>query len=373
MTGITKEFTEKLEVVTAEAGGITRYYITAHPTTDGNYSSMFENVRDVILENGATVISQFVFGGTDFQGEGVPEIEKISPEDEWPVTWIQGDGCSGDKLTGTQVFAISGVDVKRVKHNGRVVGSTFEDDDANYCVLADLRCPDTALSRDEQTEYTFNMMEDILKSVGMTFLDTARTWLYLDDLLAWYDPFNVVRTDFFNRLKVFDHIVPSSAGIGAKNPAGAAMVADLFAITPKSDKLKVQALPSPLQCAAIDYKSSFSRAHEIETSTYRQIMISGSASIEPGGLSVNIDDTAKQIKLTMEVVAGILESRNMSWDDISRSIAYFKDINDLPLFADYCARHDIPELTVAVAHADVCRDDLLFEIELDAFQVIDQS
>ena len=68
----------------------------------------------------------------------------------------------------------------------------------------------------------------------------------------------------------------------------------------------------------------------------------------------------------MRVVHEILKSRNMNWPDTSRAIAYFKDINEAPLLEKYCRANGLPDLPVAISHADVCRHDLLFEIELDA-------
>ena len=68
----------------------------------------------------------------------------------------------------------------------------------------------------------------------------------------------------------------------------------------------------------------------------------------------------------MDVVHAILKSRGMDWADTARAIAYFKDINDAPLLEKYCTEHRLPELPVAISHADICRHDLLFELELDA-------
>ena len=47
----------------------------------------------------------------------------------------------------------------------------------------------------------------------------------------------------------------------------------------------------------------------------------------------------------------------------------FKDIADTPLLAKYCKENNIPQLPFAISHSHVCRDDLLFEIELDAIAV----
>ena len=108
------------------------------------------------------------------------------------------------------------------------------------------------------------------------------------------------------------------------------------------------------------------RAVEIDQPGSRLLTISGTASIEPGGETVHLDDTKKQIELTMEVVHEILKSRNMDWEDTARAIAYFKDDSEAYMLEEYCIENNLPELPVAISHADVCRHDLLFEIELDA-------
>jgi hypothetical protein len=71
----------------------------------------------------------------------------------------------------------------------------------------------------------------------------------------------------------------------------------------------------------------------------------------------------------MEVAHAILTSRGMDWSDVSRAIAYFKDLNDMPLLDAYCKEHNLSGVPIAVAHGDICRNDLLFEIEADAVVV----
>ena len=96
------------------------------------------------------------------------------------------------------------------------------------------------------------------------------------------------------------------------------------------------------------------------------MLISGTASIAPDGTSIHRDDVPAQIDRTMEVVHAILKSRNLTWDNTVRAIAYFADMADVPHFTAYCAKHGIRNLPVIHAHATVCRADLLFELELDA-------
>jgi enamine deaminase RidA (YjgF/YER057c/UK114 family) len=70
--------------------------------------------------------------------------------------------------------------------------------------------------------------------------------------------------------------------------------------------------------------------------------------------------------LTLDVVEAILKSRGYKWEDTVRAIGYFRDINDLPAFDAICKERGIAPLPLAPAHVIVCRDDLLFEIEIDA-------
>ncbi|MCX5642874.1 MAG: hypothetical protein NTY10_06580 [Candidatus Omnitrophica bacterium] len=71
----------------------------------------------------------------------------------------------------------------------------------------------------------------------------------------------------------------------------------------------------------------------------------------------------------MEVVQAILDSRSMGWKDTVRAIAYFKDIKDTVFFDNYCRKHGLLNLPVLVVQNDICRDDLLFEIEVDLIAV----
>jgi enamine deaminase RidA (YjgF/YER057c/UK114 family) len=100
------------------------------------------------------------------------------------------------------------------------------------------------------------------------------------------------------------------------------------------------------------------------------LIISGTASIAAGGESMFTDDVAKQIHLTLDVVEAILRSREMNWSNTVRAVGYFRDMDALPVFQACCRERGIPPLPMVPAHATVCRDDLLFEIELDAISTV---
>jgi enamine deaminase RidA (YjgF/YER057c/UK114 family) len=232
--------------------------------------------------------------------------------------------------------------------------------------LSGIRPRDTRRSRSEQAREVFERMEVALQDEGMTFAHVVRTWFHLDDILAWYGEFNAVRNAFFEERNIFRGVVPASTGVGMPNEHGAALVGGVLAVKPRAADVKVLPVPSPLQCPALDYRSAFSRAVEVQIAGQRHLYISGTASIAPSGASAHRNDIDSQIRLTMDVVETLLESRNMTWADASRAIAYFKDLKDAPRFAAHCRQCHLLDLPATFAQADICRGELLFEIELDA-------
>jgi enamine deaminase RidA (YjgF/YER057c/UK114 family) len=204
----------------------------------------------------------------------------------------------------------------------------------------------------------------------MTFNDVVRTWFYNDDVAPWYPDFNRVRTTFFRERRLLDGLLPASTGVGVRNGARGVVTGGLLAVKAKSDAVRRMAWSSPLQPSAVEYGSSFSRVVELTFPDHRRVLVSGTASIDPDGRSARLGDVAGQMAVTMQVVRAILQSRGMDWGDVSRGIAYFKRPEDVPEFEDYCERQGPANLPVLRVKADICRDELLFEIEVDAIRVI---
>ena len=365
---ITIEAAPGLHVTTLSRANLTELFITALPD-GGGFRSMFENVFRVVREHEGTILSKDVFGIPAVTKEGIEALHDVWGQVNWPVTWLDEGDSGGAALTGVTVRAVTDVDVERIALDGRVVGSVFDDGAARRCVLGDLRPADTSLSRRDQAAATFHMMERALRMAGMEFSDVVRTWLYLDRLLEWYDVLNDVRNEFYRERGIFDRVVPVSTGVGGANAAGAAIIADACAIRPHGNNVTITPLPSPLQGSALEYGSSFSRAIEIDAPDHRRVLVSGTACIDPAGATAHVGDEAGQIDLTMRVVAAILESRGMDWSNVTRSIAYIKNGTKAQQFADYLAANDLTDVPVVTTENDICRDDLLFEIEADAIDV----
>jgi enamine deaminase RidA (YjgF/YER057c/UK114 family) len=348
---------ETSTAITLEHGGLRERFTSAR-RQEGDELALFDAFRDAK----DTTVAQLVFGGLGF--EAAARARMGGPD--WPMLWLQGDVCPGTRVMGAQAFALEGTPIRRVTLDGRVVGSAWSDADADYCLLAGILPADLGAGRGAQTLSSFEQMEAALGTIGMDFSQVVRTWFYLDQLLDWYDEFNVVRTAFFNARGVFDRLIPASTGIGAANAAGAALAAGVLAIRPKHDRVRIQEVDSPLQNPATEYRSSFSRAVEVAFPDHRLLTISGSASIAPNGRTLHEGDVVRQIHLTLDVVENILKSRGMDWSHAARAVGYFFDLADLPTFDAICLERGMPTLPMAPAHAIVCRGDLLFELELDA-------
>lgn len=359
-----RETTPGIQVVRLPRDGLTELYVTVSGVNGEVPSGTFARLDGFMRANpGVRILKKDILGLVNM--EAVPTAYRGNGT-EWPVTKVCQGNCRDAAVAGLLVHAVEGAPARTITMDGRAVGSVFEDEHARYCILGDIRASDTSLSREEQARLTFVMMEDALHLAGMDFSNAIRTWLYIHDILAWYDEFNVVRTAFFKERDVFGRMVPASTGVGGANPAGAAVVANVLAVEKKSDAVRIEALPSPLQCPALDYGSSFSRAVELAVPGVRRVLVSGTASIAPGGATVHVDDVDAQLELTMDVVHAILESRGMGWGDVTRGIAYFKECKDAPAWDRYRVRKELPTMPIVVAQNHICRDDLLFEIEVDA-------
>lgn len=347
--------------LTRKTGG--EFFITAQCLEGESAHGLFQRVAETVRDLRAHIVSLEVFG---LPGRDAGRLRDALGNITWPVTWIE-EGCERpNPVRGVQVWAVTGADVKPIVFDEAVTGSVFEIDGVQYCRLGGLVPPDPSRLRTEQTRAVFDRMLAALHVAGMDFGNVIRTWFYNDEMTQWYGGFNHVRTAFLKEHGVFDGLVPASTGIGGRNICGAALTAALFAVKAGRGAATAMAIPSPLQCPALDYGSSFSRAVELETGGLRRLFVSGAASIGIDGRSVHIGRVDAQVALTMDVVRAILDSRKMDWGKVTRAIAYFKHNKDAPAFDRYCTLQGIRDMPVLLANNDICRDDLLFEIEVDA-------
>ena len=330
-----------------------------------NVRAIEESLHDVMMASESRPVSRFIFAGEGYY----QALGQMFRSEEGCLLRLKDDSGAGGGAASIQATAISGVSLFPLRQEGRNIGVVYEDEYARYCRLSGVIPLDLSVSREKQLRAVLEMLDWILITNEFQFTDTVRTWFYLDHLLDWYKEFNDIRTEFFQERGVFNKLVPASTGIGASNPWNAALTCEVLAIQPKSDAVDIEAVSSPLQDSALKYASSFSRAVEIRMPSHRSLLISGTASIDVDGKTQHEGDHIKQIERTLEVVSALLKSRGMAWKDVTRGIAYFVDMADRAIFDRICQDQGIIPCPIAFAHSDVCRDDLLFEIEVDAVRI----
>ena len=312
---------------------------------------------------GAKIVTLEIFGGSRLKAA----IDEFTRGRQYPVNWICPlNEADKPELAGAHITAVRGTEPEFKRTSAGSAAVEYSDEYGSYCRTFGVTAPRATSDGYQHTIDNLNELEDALWLFGYKYNDIVRTWFYNDDILSWYDPFNKARTDFYTERKIFDGLLPASTGIGAPNPTGKKITSGAIAIKSPSGKISVCELESPLQCGAPKYGSSFSRAVEISTPDSKRIMVSGTASIEPGGKTAFVGDIEKQVDLTMRVISAILESRGMGLSDTVRSVAYCLRPEYYEVFKKWMARAKL-NIPHCPSYSIVCRGDLLFEVELEAF------
>jgi enamine deaminase RidA (YjgF/YER057c/UK114 family) len=296
-----------------------------------------------------------------------------------PPTHIEGAPCDGSGVAGIHVIAArpSTIDsVETINWGGAPCGRRVVGDDASYLALSDLArlVPADKRTRpaDEAREALL-LAEELLREHDWSFADVRRTWFYLDDILSWYDDFNRARNGVFQSFGLLNgspkSMIPASTGIRGRNARGHHCTMDLLATRPlEGRELSVERLRNPLQNEAPEYGSSFSRGLSVATDRCRYFLVSGTASIDEEGNTVHAGDFDSQAKRTIDNIESLLASGGAVFDDVCQASAFIKFPEDVERMHRILRQRGLENLPLVCTIEDICRDDLL--VELDATAVI---
>lgn len=206
-----------------------------------------------------------------------------------------------------------------------------------------------------------------LHVVGGDIQTVVRTWMWLGDILSWYDEFNEARNRFFHRHRMIDEDrrnvqLPASTGIGIGPADGSKCAIGLFAVV-GAEASSEFLLAGGCQQPAFDYGSAFSRASRSVTPAGEAVFVSGTASIDSSGRTEHVGDPDKQIDTVIEYVRAVLLQTHCRDEDVVQSLVYCKTPEVEELFLRKCSDLTWPYITTI---ADICREELLFEVEATA-------
>jgi len=348
-------------------------YVTAIPRAsvplEAEARRMFAGIRDVLRSGGARLFQERVFAADEtFEAIMAIRAETYGDLDDGvpPARLIVPEEASG-KIAGIQVHAVRGPSSPEpVRLEGSVCGRTLCLGDRMFLGLSGLAAPEAGAPPD-QARVMFDKALRILDGGAGGIEAVARTWWWLGDILAWYDEFNRLRTRFFSEHGLIDGRtgrvrLPASTGIGVRPAGGAACAMDLIAVTGGGEATEFL-LAGGRQQPAFDYGSAFSRAARTLMPAGETLFVSGTAAIDASGATVHAGDAAAQIEATLANVRAILDGAGCRDEDVLQAIAYCKTPAVEDVLNARWADLSWPRVT---AIADVCRDDLLFEIEATA-------
>ena len=336
-------------------------------------------VMDTALqEASAVVLQERVFG--DLQASPVVARARAraigTGNEAWevPPTFVEGAPVGRSGLAGIHVLAVKAEGSRLVRDGDQVLGRVVDAPGARLLGLADLgRLVGSPLAPDPAAEAAaaIDAAEQVLAREGFSFGDVVRTWFYLRDILAWYGPFNAARNKAFRRMGLTgpggDGAIPASTGIEGRNPRGGWCALDLVAAQAREgQRFEMERLHNRKQNEAPEYGSAFARGMALTLSGHRYLFISGTASIDDHGATVHVGDFEAQTMQTIEAVTALLEGAGASLEDVRQATAFLKNPSDLRSFERIAQRTGLDHVPPVVTVADVCREELLVEIDATA-------
>ncbi len=295
-----------------------------------------------------------------------------------PFTFVEGRPCVGGRFAGLQVWSVEATGdarVETVREEGRAIGSRLTTPEGRVLFLNAVTAPPPAVDgpRERVSAYRalFERADARLTAEGFAFRDVARTWLFVDRLLDDYDDLNVARTAFFRSRGLLaddrEVVPPASTGIEGRSPEGAACSLDVLAVRAAGSAPRpFTPIRSSRQDAAFNYGSAFSRGMRLGTEDDAPLLVSGTASIDGDGRTRYVGDHQGQIVETYLDVAAVLHSEGAGLGAIATAIRYHKDDACWKMHQELSGLGLLPAVPALDVFADVCRPELLFEMEATA-------
>lgn len=236
----------------------------------------------------------------------------------------------------------------------------------------------------------FDSVIGILSQENMTLNNVVRQWNYIGNILEMkdgfqnYQIFNEVRSEYYKKFRTIKGY-PAATGIGMKYGG---VFLDFCAVQ-ADESLRIRAVNNPNQVNAYEYGQQvlkgltwrgshvkhppqFERALLLVNTTHKYLFISGTASII-GQETIGKGDVREQTLVTIENINKLTQSEHISQllgdQDLPRGKytllrVYIKNQEHFDEVRNICSDH-FPQVPAIYIEADICREDLLAEIEAE--------
>ncbi len=240
----------------------------------------------------------------------------------------------------------------------------------------------------------FSQLQAALLQLGLSFNQIVRQWNYVEQIFGFeatglqqrqnYQLFNEVRSEYYSRYRTNPDF-PAATGIGVAHHG---VSIECMAVT-GDENLKIISLSNPEQLDSYQYGQSvlkgqpqkhqtsnqppqFERAKLMISGNQSRVFISGTASIA-GQETIGLNDVEKQTRITIDHIELLTSKKNLKLHYPELTIipnkyayvrVYVKNEADIPVVKAICLNH-FGEVPMNFVKADICREDLLVEIEAE--------
>jgi enamine deaminase RidA (YjgF/YER057c/UK114 family) len=396
---IRKESIDGCNYSVVQSGGIRRIFAIAAPRCDGTFAEQAEDalksLHNVLRSEGTaeSVVVQSIFLDDTDNRAAAREIVRKYYGNNLPATAYLFQPPSDGKRIVIEAWAVSSEEktFEIERRDERMV--LVRQPGIEWAYLADI-CSNAANPVYEGSLAVFRTAEELLTGAGMRFDDALRTWLYLGGITesegatTRYLELNRARTDFYRGRKFAEGLIPTdwnqpvfpaSTGIGAK---GDELGLACLAVKARQPDVTLIPLENPRQTAACDYahrygkeSPKFARAMAVVEGDSVATYISGTASITASDTR-HENDFERQTLQTLENIEALISRENFrrhGFPDLGATLAdlafarvYVKNPEDSSK-VDAILRQKLGTLPTVQVVADICRPELLVEIEAMAF------
>jgi enamine deaminase RidA (YjgF/YER057c/UK114 family) len=309
-----------------------------------------------------------------------------------PVTsYVLQPPCCGAALA-LEAWAIGGEAVRVERFGPEVLAVSYDGVRWVYCAGIQPRAALHGVY--PQTLDVLEQLREALERAGSSYAQVVRTWFYLGGITnsdpqgERYQELNRARSDFYKDIRFTAQVpqvdgrsgvYPASTGIGM---AGCGLVGSCMALTTQRSDFQLLPLENPQQTPAYAYSArysaqspKFSRAVALVLGDYITTWVSGTASIVDSETRFP-GDAASQTEQTIDNIQRLIAAENFArhglpgagagLHDLAKIRVYLKRPEDLACCQAVCQRR-FGSVPAIYARADVCRPDLLVEIEGVAF------
>lgn len=384
----------------AQWNGLRHVYVSAVPQSGGSLTSQMREALDTVAtamrENGAVagVVQQTVFHAESVPFAACRQIVREYYGQDMPaVTYVPQPPCGG-QLAAVEALGLGAVsrgplEIERVDEHLVIARH-----DGVAWIYAAQAVPRTSADGVyEKTLCTYQHLRRLLPLAGVRLAQVLRTWLYLGGIVdaegptQRYKELNRARAEFYRGVPFLSEwltdaapelVYPASTGIGT-NGLGITLSAVAIAT---NHEVRAVPLENPRQTAAYSYSSSyspkspkFSRAMAVCLDADTLLFISGTASItqsetrHPGNVAAQAEESLENITALISeenLARHGLPGRGTTLNGLAVARVYIKHREDFDRVRTVCEPR-LAGVPVTYTVADVCRPDLLVEIEGVAF------